>query len=271
MNRDEYYAAIEAYKANRVEHGGEWKRHKYIRIENGRYIYPEDLKGGQNSAAVRKADSANLRSHFNGVSKVAGSSDRIKTDRDGHLTPSSGRVAGKVGEAARSASHPGQMTPAAAKSASNAGNLAGQAVAAAKQQIPNPPTNERNPETERAMNADRGKTINDTINSFVNYATGKGDSMFSDHLDKFFEKYDDYLDDRGGEIEKQIMQAVGGTVEMKLKGTPKDSLDPDRVAEIMDVLSKYKKPVQHSFYSPEEYRAAIDAYKAQHGTQRVSL
>lgn len=27
-----------------LEHGGEWKKHKYIRIENGRYIYPEDLE-----------------------------------------------------------------------------------------------------------------------------------------------------------------------------------------------------------------------------------
>ena len=43
MKRDEYYAAIEAYKKKKLEHG-EWKKHKYIRIENGRYIYPEDLK-----------------------------------------------------------------------------------------------------------------------------------------------------------------------------------------------------------------------------------
>lgn len=48
MTEEEYKAAIEQYKAEHsaggsLEHG-EWKKHKYIRIENGRYIYPEDLK-----------------------------------------------------------------------------------------------------------------------------------------------------------------------------------------------------------------------------------
>lgn len=40
---DGYQAAIKAYKEAHLEHG-EWKKHKYIRIENGRYIYPEDVK-----------------------------------------------------------------------------------------------------------------------------------------------------------------------------------------------------------------------------------
>ncbi|MBP5595381.1 MAG: hypothetical protein J6Y02_08360 [Pseudobutyrivibrio sp.] len=48
MTEEEYKVAIEQYKAEHsaggsLEHG-EWKKHKYIRIENGRYIYPEDLK-----------------------------------------------------------------------------------------------------------------------------------------------------------------------------------------------------------------------------------
>lgn len=38
-----YQAAIKAYKEAHLEHG-EWKKHKYIRIENGRYIYPDDVK-----------------------------------------------------------------------------------------------------------------------------------------------------------------------------------------------------------------------------------
>lgn len=42
-----YQAAIKAYKENHLEHG-EWKKHKYIRIENGRYIYPEDVKKSNN-------------------------------------------------------------------------------------------------------------------------------------------------------------------------------------------------------------------------------
>lgn len=50
-----YQAAIRAYK-DRLEHG-EWKKHKYIRIENGRYIYPEDLKNNGNK--VSPIDRAN--------------------------------------------------------------------------------------------------------------------------------------------------------------------------------------------------------------------
>lgn len=44
MTREEYEAAIAEYKNNRLEHGGKWEKHKYIRIENGRYIYPGDEK-----------------------------------------------------------------------------------------------------------------------------------------------------------------------------------------------------------------------------------
>lgn len=32
--------------ASQIKHGVEWKRHKYIRKEGNRYIYPEDLEGG---------------------------------------------------------------------------------------------------------------------------------------------------------------------------------------------------------------------------------
>ena len=42
MSRDEFYAAV-YNKKKELEHG-EWKKHKYIRIENGRYIYPEDME-----------------------------------------------------------------------------------------------------------------------------------------------------------------------------------------------------------------------------------
>jgi len=41
MTREEYLAAIAEYKSDRLEHGGQWKKHKYIRIEDGRYIYPD--------------------------------------------------------------------------------------------------------------------------------------------------------------------------------------------------------------------------------------
>ncbi len=48
MTEEEYRAAIAKYKeehsaSGSLEHGV-WKKHKYIRIENGKYIYPEDEK-----------------------------------------------------------------------------------------------------------------------------------------------------------------------------------------------------------------------------------
>lgn len=45
-----YQAAIKAYKETHLEHA-EWKKHKYIRIENGRYIYPDDLKKTNNTSS----------------------------------------------------------------------------------------------------------------------------------------------------------------------------------------------------------------------------
>lgn len=36
-----------------LSHGGPWSKHKYIRIENGRYIYPEDVRGrGRGQRAI---------------------------------------------------------------------------------------------------------------------------------------------------------------------------------------------------------------------------
>ena len=75
---------------------GEWKKHKYIRIENGRYIYPEDLvKGARNvgssvantASAVRDRIGSGVRSvarTANGVSSVARD---IRTQRNMY-TPS---------------------------------------------------------------------------------------------------------------------------------------------------------------------------------------
>lgn len=54
MTEEEYRAAIAEYKSNRLEHGGKWKDHKYIRIENGRYIYPGDEKKEGSSSVGQK-------------------------------------------------------------------------------------------------------------------------------------------------------------------------------------------------------------------------
>ena len=48
MTQEEYMASIGKHLDTPVsdflQHGGEWKKHKYIRIENGLYVYPEDYK-----------------------------------------------------------------------------------------------------------------------------------------------------------------------------------------------------------------------------------
>lgn len=75
MTDEEFKAAIAEFKSNHAEEGSlvhaakgsTWKNHKYIRIENGRYIYPGDeksssnatstaLKSLQNSPAAKKAE-----------------------------------------------------------------------------------------------------------------------------------------------------------------------------------------------------------------------
>lgn len=39
-----YYITFDSSGGLTLAHGVEWRRHKYIRKEGNRYIYPEDLK-----------------------------------------------------------------------------------------------------------------------------------------------------------------------------------------------------------------------------------
>lgn len=81
MTEEEYKAAIEKYKAEHAAGGslehGEWKKHKYIRIENGRYIYPEDVKPG--TSGSQRVQNINNQAHFNSVSAAAGSKERVNS------------------------------------------------------------------------------------------------------------------------------------------------------------------------------------------------
>lgn len=54
MSRDNQSSKVARHSeeaGEALEHGEKWRKHKYIRIENGRYIYPEDLEkmGKQNT------------------------------------------------------------------------------------------------------------------------------------------------------------------------------------------------------------------------------
>lgn len=46
---------------NHLIHGEKWRKHKYIRIENGRYIYPEDLKKSSSLQNIGAAIGANKK------------------------------------------------------------------------------------------------------------------------------------------------------------------------------------------------------------------
>lgn len=56
-----------------LEHGQQWKEHKYIRIENGKYIYPEDLKKtAQNIGNTVKKTAKNVENTVQKTTKNVG-------------------------------------------------------------------------------------------------------------------------------------------------------------------------------------------------------
>lgn len=60
---------------NYLTHGEKWRKHKYIRIENGRYIYPEDLKKSSSLQNIGAAIVANKKPAV----KPAGSQGPVAT------------------------------------------------------------------------------------------------------------------------------------------------------------------------------------------------
>lgn len=70
MTDEEFRAAIAEFKSNHAEpgslehaaKGSTWKDHKYIRIENDRYIYPGDEKASSSSSQTQQANNAQLKS-----------------------------------------------------------------------------------------------------------------------------------------------------------------------------------------------------------------
>ena len=71
-----------------LEHGEKWRKHKYIRIENGRYIYPEDLKKSNSLQNIGAAIGANKKPAI----KPAGSQGPVATGTTKHKAPGIGVV-----------------------------------------------------------------------------------------------------------------------------------------------------------------------------------
>lgn len=57
-----YYIATDRFGNYDLEHGIKWRQHKYIRKEGNRYIYPEDLKKGDNSKSKSNSNSGSSSS-----------------------------------------------------------------------------------------------------------------------------------------------------------------------------------------------------------------
>lgn len=88
MTREEYEAAIAEYKSsNRLEHGGKWKDHKYIRIENGRYIYPgDDAKLRSKSTAKNdERDKQAITEHLKAGARQSGEKTSIVSEKNNEL------------------------------------------------------------------------------------------------------------------------------------------------------------------------------------------
>lgn len=91
MTEEEFRAAVADYKAKHeggsLEHaakGSSWKKHKYIRIENGRYIYPDETgkklndKLTKDESGYLAVDRKLVRDHLN--SAVSKKSEKINDD-----------------------------------------------------------------------------------------------------------------------------------------------------------------------------------------------
>ena len=67
-----------------LQHGEKWRKHKYIAIENGRYIYPEDLnkelaKKGSTTVQKKLNTLNNAKETANNVAKLTGNTDTAKS------------------------------------------------------------------------------------------------------------------------------------------------------------------------------------------------
>lgn len=80
------------YKSQ-LKHGVEWKRHKYIRKEGDRYIYPEDLEGGHRMHGDKWDNSLNITGADEQHVDVHGNADVVLSKRYNDRALQSGNAA----------------------------------------------------------------------------------------------------------------------------------------------------------------------------------
>ena len=78
-----------------IEHGQKWRKHKYVRIENGRYIYPEDLRkevGSTNTLAGGGLREEVYSTNKPAAVKPAGPQGPVATGTTKHKAPGLGPI-----------------------------------------------------------------------------------------------------------------------------------------------------------------------------------
>ena len=60
-----------------LEHGEKWRKHKYVRIENGRYIYPEDLKKELGNSGWMNGNNKNVQKKLSTLNEKQAIADRV--------------------------------------------------------------------------------------------------------------------------------------------------------------------------------------------------
>lgn len=77
-----------------AEKGSTWSNHKYIRIENGRYIYPEDLEGNKGTSNKTSGNAkANIQADQESIKKnILSKNETLDTDAKKELNKANASI-----------------------------------------------------------------------------------------------------------------------------------------------------------------------------------
>ena len=88
-----YYITFDSSGGLTLAHGVEWRRHKYIRKEGNRYIYPEDLRKQQAQEAVRQAQERGAHKTGRYANQPGGKDAAAERERAADITAQRRRTA----------------------------------------------------------------------------------------------------------------------------------------------------------------------------------
>ena len=288
----ELLADIESDAIEVLEHG-EWKKHKYIRIENGRYIYPEDDKSSKeltqkldkaasdSAKAISSGSKDDQVNAHNQYAKIVEGYGLDNKERGNDTRTIENKFGEKVSEKMKENAQKGEGGSYNQAQSSMAGydewkkkDSFDRKVDQTKRVIENTKNDmemkqkvqERDVlQAQKDYEANMDKYAKDTLNSWINQLT-KGDSAhYSDpEMDKKLIKTGYSVDKMNTDLAKKL------TEEWDQK---KQSIDPSTRSKVEWVISNLvntatgqtlkPKKLGHSFepLSKDEYYAAIEEYK----------